>query len=351
MPSIDDVAKKAGVSTATVSRSFRSPALLSEETQQRVLDAARQLNYRPRGLRIRTAVENSDIETPRKVHEAIGFQFFADRPEDTLQSNSFYAPLLMGAQDEAATLGLNLLVHTTDRHRLAREMPKMVEERAISGMLLVGAGADPETLAFFAENVPHVVLLDDYDPSGQFECITSDGFGGARQVAQYLLGLGHRRIAFFLGEENVRPFQARLHGYLSALFDAGIIPDPGLVIGGQFEDSDEVREEAIRAVLLQNDRPTALLVANDEYAFAVMRILRRIGLRIPEDISLVGFDDIAFCAHTDPPLTTVRVDKEGMGRLGVRRLYAQMQTGSVNLLPAHNELPVSLVVRQSCRSL
>lgn len=351
MPSIDDVAKKAGVSTATVSRSFRSPALLSDETQQRVLDAASQLNYRPRGSRVRLSPVGASIEPPQRNHETIGFQFCADRPEDTLISNTFYAQMLMGAQDEAAALGLNMLIHTTDRHRLTKALPKMVQDQAISGMLLVGTGADPETLAYFAESVPHLVLLDDRDPTGQIECITSDGFGGAREATNYLLECGHRRIGFFLGEENVRPFQQRLHGYISALFDAGIMADPHLIIGGEFDEAEELRTERIRQVVHGTDRPTALLVANDQHAFDVLRMLRRLGLQVPDDISVIGFDDIPFCTHTDPPLTSVRVDKESMGRLGVRRLYSHLHGNGAKPLPAHNELPVSLVIRQSCRRL
>jgi DNA-binding LacI/PurR family transcriptional regulator len=352
MPSIDDVARKAGVSTATVSRSFRSPALLSDETQQRVLDAASQLNYRPRGSRVRVAPADAAPDVARTNHETIGFQFCADRPEDTLLSNAFYAEMLMGAQDEAVALGLNMLIHTTDRHRLTKALPKMVQDQAISGMLLVGTGADPETLAYFAESVPHLILLDDRDPTGRIECVTSDGFGGAREATNYLMECGHRRIGFFLGEENVRPFQQRLHGYISALFDAGIVPDPNLIIGGEFDEADELRTERVRRVVQSAHKPTALLVANDQHAFDLLRILRRLGLQVPDDISVIGFDDIPFCTHTDPPLTTVRVDKANMGRLGVRRLYAHLHSGDgAKPLPAHNELPVSLVIRQSCRRL
>jgi Transcriptional regulators len=354
MSSIHDVAKRAGVSTATVSRTFRSPGLLTEETQRRVLEAAKQLGYRPRRARSAAATTGEDAPRPREAREeAIGFQFFADRPADTLQSNAFYAPMLMGAQEEAAALGMHLLVHTTDRHRLAKELPKMVQDEAIAGSLLVGTGADPATLARFSERLPHLVLLDDLDPTGQFECVTSDGFGGMFEATNYLLGLGHRRIGFFLVEEEVRPFRERLHGYVSALFRAGITPDPAMVLGGRFEDPDEERIARLAALVTHPDperRPTALLASNDDYAFYALRHLRRLGLRVPEDISLIGFDDTPFSTHTDPPLTTVRVDKEAMGRLAVQRLVARIRSpeGGTTHHPVHNQMPVSLVVRQSC---
>lgn len=362
MPSIQDVAEKAGVSVATVSRSFRTPELLTEETKRRVVEAARQLNYTPRRTRAAGtageggAADSAEGGAGREAPDAIGFQFLADRPTDTLQSNTFYAPMLMGAQEAAAEAGLHLLVHTTDRHRLARALPRMVEEQAIVGMVLVGsAGADPATLARFADLVPHLILLDDPDATGRFESVTSDGFGGARAATRYLLELGHRRIAFFLAEEEVRPFRERLHGYAGALLDAGIMPDPALVIGGRFEDSDEARRDRIVQTLTgmpPGQRPTALLTANDEYAFVVLRVLRQIGLRVPDDISLIGFDDISFSTHTDPPLTTVHVDGEAMGRLAVQRLVARLHPyWKEEAAPVQNRLPVSLVVRQSCRAI
>ena len=113
MPSIKDVAKEAGVSTATVSRTFTTPSLINEHTHKRVMEAARQLNYQPGRLR---APRGQSRQTS-KTRDAIGFQFFAAEPGDTLQSNMFYAPVLSGAQNEADKQGLHLLLHTTDRRR------------------------------------------------------------------------------------------------------------------------------------------------------------------------------------------------------------------------------------------
>jgi DNA-binding LacI/PurR family transcriptional regulator len=347
MPSIEDVAKRAGVSITTVSRTFRSPGLLSEKTQRRVLEAARELNYQPRAARPGVSRETAV--------DAIGFQFFADRPDDTLQSNAFYAAMLLGAQEEASSLGFHLIVHTTDRHRLAQELPPMVRAEVIAGMLLVGAGVDAVTLAHFADTVPHIILVDDWDMTGQLESVTSDGFDGAFEATRYLVEQGHRRIGFFLAEENVRPFQERLNGYISGLFHAGIPLDRNLVIGGTFEDRVAEREARLASLFTQPDPPTAFLTANDEYAFLVLRTLRRLGRRVPEDISVIGFDDLPFSAHTEPSLTTVRVDRETMGRLAVQRLVMRIRNpdgrGRLSRTSIRNQVPVSLVIRHSCRRL
>ena len=345
MPSITDVAKIAGVSTATVSRTFNTPRLINEQTQQRVLAAARQLNYQPRRARL-SAV--SDKKSATSI-EYIGFQFFAAAPSDALVSNTFYASVLAGVQAEATAFALHLLLHTTDRHSLSQEIPKMILQRAVGGILLVGT-TDPAILATFAQHVPKIVLVDNRDETGMYESVISDGFGGAYIATRYLLELGHRRIGFFLGEPDVPTFQDRLRGYRCALLDAGILPDPAAVISGA---SSEEREANLGHLLCASLPPTALIAANDDYAFVTMRVCRQVFRRIPEDISLIGFDDLPRCVETYPALTTVRVDKEYMGRLAVRRLHTRMH--AENLLRSEpsicNQVPVSLIVRQSCRAV
>ena len=353
MASIRDVAREAGVSPATVSRTFTSPGLINEQTQKRVLAVANQLNYFPPRLRTPRAKSTTAIPRMSQPHNAIGFQFFAAEQNDTLGSNTFYAPVLAGAQAEAATLGLHLLVHTTDRHSLSREMPKMISEQAIGGMLLVGT-ADPAILCSFAERVPHIILVDNRDETCVHESVQSDGFGGMYAAASHLLKLGHRRIGFFLAESGVATFQDRLRGYVCALFEAGISPEAERIIASG--PGDDAREARLTAVLSASpgNRPTALLTANDHYAFLAMRVCRRLGLSVPGDISIIGFDDIYLSQHTDPPLTTVRVDKEQLGRIAVKRLHARIHTeeGTPRVeAPVRHEVPVSLIQRQSCRAL
>lgn len=351
MSSIQEVAKKAGVSTATVSRTFSAPNLINALTQKRVLEAAEQLNYQPRRQRVSSVTQR----TTAAASNAIGFQFFGATSSDTLQSNTFYAPMLAGAQAEASTLGMHLLVHATDRHSLSVELPKMVLDRFVGGMLLVGT-ADPAILSTFAAHVPHIVLVDNRDATGAYESVVSDGFGGAFAATQYLLRLGHRRIAYFLSEPGVVTFQDRLHGYCCALWEAGIAPDTSLII---MDDTVDASTRHLSQLLTAAAAPTALLTANDWCALSAMRVCRDVGRRIPDDISLIGFDDISLSMHTDVPLTTVRVDKELMGRLAVRRLCAQMQAAaganSASSLPGEtpicNQVPVSLIVRASCRAI
>lgn len=356
MANIRDVARAAGVSPATVSRTFATPNLINVQTQKRVIEIARQLNYRPPHLRSAKTGGRiaKSVSATVSARDAIGFQFFTatDSPYDTLAGNNFYGPVFTGAMEEASNLGLHLLVHTTNRHALSLEMPRMVQEQAIGGMLLVGT-ADPEILATFAAHVPNLVLVDNRDETGIYESVISNGFGGAYAATRHLLDLGHRRIGFLLSEQGVTTFEDRLHGYLSALFDAGITPDQGLVLRAKV-DSNELQLEQLSSYLSASGRPTALVSSNDNAAIQVLRLCRSLEISVPADLSVIGFDDIEISSHTDPPLTTVRVAKEQMGRLAVRRLYARLNNESESSLveqPVRHEIPVTLVVRESCRSI
>ncbi len=225
----------------------------------------------------------------------------------------------------------------------------MIVERAVGGMLLVGT-AEAAILEMFARHVPQIVLLDNRDETGNYESVLSDGFGGAYAAVTYLLELGHRRIGFFVTEPQVTTFTDRLRGYRSALFESGITPDKSLLASGQSEFESE---KALVQMLHSPLRPTALICVNDKHALDAVRVCRELELKIPEDLSLIGFDDVPFAAHMHPQLTTVRVNKEFMGRLAVRRLHERMQHALTNKCPepaVSVHVPVSLIFRASCIS-
>ena len=280
------------------------------------------LEYRPPRQRSITAAKVRQQITDKRgsfIADTIGFQFFAatDDPYDTLITNNFYAPILSGAQAEASDLGVNLLVSTTTRNRFFAEAPRMIRDRAIQGMLLVGR-ADNEVLGMFAQNVSEIVLVDHYDKESGLEGIISDSFGGAYETTQYLVALGHRRIGFFLGGAMMGTFHLRENGYVCALFEAGIALNRDLVIGATDNEAQAATE--LFALLSSSNCPTALVAANDSNAIIALKMCRELGLRVPEDISIAGFDDVESASHTEPPLTTVRVNKESMGRYAVRCL-------------------------------
>jgi len=346
MSSIHEVAKHAGVSTATVSRTFSTPDLLSHETRERVLAVADRLNYRPRR---RASKPSPEISRPNETSDCLGFLFFAS-DSDSNQINDFYASVLVGAQEEAAHLGMHLIVRTQPRYAIQSEMPKMSRDQTVSGTLLVGA-APSQVLRMFMDQTAAAVLVDNQALDSDFDCVVSDGFGGMYTATKHLLDLGHRKIGFVLNEPTAPSFKDRLHGYQSALYDAGLAPDPKWIVIAQ---RDQLIEPFVIAMLESTDRPTAILAANDMNAFGVMKACRDAGLSIPQDVSVIGFDDIPFSVHTYPPLTTVSVDKHYLGRLAVRQLHRRIQETELGtpVEPAVQiTVPVTLIHRETCQAV
>ena len=340
MPTLNDIALEAGCSIATVSRTFASPERLNKETRERVLAVADRMNYRPRRSAIVQAVSPGNF---------VGFQFFASSPSDTLRDNTFYAAVLAGAQAEAAVQGIHLVLHTTHPGVSAEDLPKMVRDKTVAGLLLVGIGADNEdVLNAFHQYIPRLVLIDNHDPTGQHDCILSDGAGGALAATRKLFEMGHRRVGFLLSDSRVKTFRDRLQGYLGAHYEAGRQVDPALIIAT--EGLEDVYTH-LTPYLQSADPPTALLASNDLAASATMQVCRHLGIDIPSALSLIGFDDLGFSSHTFPTLSTVHVDKEMLGRVAVRRLLTRLRADMTDDPPLSLVLPVSLVLRQSCRTL
>jgi DNA-binding LacI/PurR family transcriptional regulator len=320
------------------------------------LDAAKRLNYLPNRERMqnksRLPLGEPAPPPDQTLNQEgfIGFQFFSYSSADLLHANAFYAPMMVGAQTEAANLGLHLLMHTTHRYAMDIELPKMIRERTVSGMLLVGT-ADPLVLSLFLEHIPEIVLVDNRDTTGRHDCIISNGFAGTVEAARYLFELGHRKIGFINDDPNAPTIADRLHGFICAHFDAGRTVDPNHIL--RLKPGDDVVEK-IKEYLLRPNPPTAVITSIDLTASHVLRACHELDIQVPNELSVVGFDDIDLSSQLWPPLTTVRVNKELMGRLGVSRLQDRLKardSSPETMPPVTIEVPVSLVVRQSCRKL
>lgn len=362
MVSILEVAKQAGVSTATVSRTFSTPGLLREETCAKVLETANRLNYRPRRSKTGNQASTSYAGQNPKLKKAdtIGFQFFGQDEMDLVGTNQFYGPVLAGAQSEAANAGMHLMMHATHRHELLERLPKMVEERSVAGLLLVGS-ADPKVVQTFAEHVPHIVLVDNVDETGRYDCVLPDGFRGMYSATKHLIELGHEQITYYVDSLATPTFKDRLHGFICAHVDAGLTPRPPLVV----PEDRGAHASIVCEYLSSPTRPTAMVAASDWLALDLIKACGIIGLRIPFDLSIVGYDDIEISAMTDPGLTTVRVEKELLGRLAVRRLLHHIERdsqissrGHANAAgtrrkepPIHITVPVTLIHRQSSHAI
>lgn len=314
-PTQSDVARLAGVSRATVSYvlSGRTGGSIAtaEETRQRVLQAAAALGYEPnamaRSLRLRES-------------KTIGLLV-----PDT--GNPYYWSLLQGAEAEAHSCGYDiLLVHTALDPVRERDAIRAVLRRRVDGLLIILAFHDrvaEEVRNVVGRRNPVVLIGEAAMLDANVDSVQSDHAGGGVQMMAHLLSLGHRQIGFVFGVAGPPLGQERLDAYRQALRSIGA-QDPDELV----EHCGVTLEEGYRAahrLLGRSPRPTALLVINDLLALGVLRAVHERGLRVPEDVSVASFDDIPMARYANPPLTTVCVHADRVGRTAMRLCFDRMR--------------------------
>jgi len=296
-PTIYDVARRARVSTATVSRALNGTSAVASQTRERIDRAVRALGYRP------NVVARSLVT---KVTHTIALLL----PDIT---NPFFPDLVKGVQTLADERGYTVLLCSVagDASR-EEEYLEMLSAKQVDGALLVGLVCGHQTIARFARHGIPIVSLDRNIDYPRAPIVQVNHRKGARVATEYLLELGHRGVAHISGPIGLRVSQERLAGYREALNKAGIGYDPGLVVSGNF--TEEAGYTGIEALLEAATAFTAVFAANDLAAIGATAALKDRGHRVPEDVSVVGFDDIRLAAYTSPPLTTIRQPTYEMGR-------------------------------------
>jgi LacI family transcriptional regulator len=307
---IKEVAQRAGVSVATVSSVIRGATggnvRISPPTRLRVEDAIRELGYRPnilaRGLR-------------NQKSELLGFI------TDVVGNNLATGAMLQGAQDAASEAGTALLLFTSgNKPEIERRAIDIMHGHRVDGLIY-------GTMSHRVVDVPDgirdlpTVLLDARASDASLSSVEPDDERGGYEATRYLIAAGHRRIAFINTCETSRAADERLAGYRRALTEAGIEPDPGLLTTATNTLSVRMGEDAVAPLLELPERPTAIFAYNDPLAQGVYQAIRRAGLRIPDDVSIVGYDDqLHIAAALEPGLTTMRLPHYEMGRWAVGHL-------------------------------
>jgi LacI family transcriptional regulator len=286
-PTIYDVARLAGVSTATVSRALNGTGQIAAATSVAIEAAVRQLGYQPN-----TVARSLVTKTTQTIALLL--------PDI---SNPFYAALVSGIQDRALAVGSTMLLCTTEGDPEREEQYlSLLRAKQVDGVLVDGLVLPPERIAdFVREGLPIVCLDRDID-STSVPLVQVDNRLGARLATEHLLSLGHTRIAHVAGAPGLRISDERIGGYSDALAAAAVEHSRALVAVGSF--TEEGGYEAMRA-LLALSKLTAVFAANDLSALGVMHAIAESGRRIPADVSVVGFDDLRLAGHTTPPLTTI----------------------------------------------
>lgn len=335
-PTIQDVARFANVSTATVSRALSTPGRVSEGTRERVSEAIRvtgyTLNQAARSLRQRTA---------RTILVAL--------PDIR---NSFFSSILDAIEREATNRGYGVLVANLF---LAQDPAKRLQDYMLSnradGLLLLDGSLDLaslHTLTLPPHSVPLVVACEEIPNSG-FHMVLTDNQQAAERATRHLIDLGHKNIGHLLGPEQNVVARDRLAGFKRALGQAGLPLRQSWLLRGNFEMEGGFTAAAHYMAL--EERPTAIFAANDESAIGFLSGLRQHGIECPRDISVVGFDDLAFAAHYAPPLTTMRQPRELLGRMAAEALIDLLEDVDQRRGRLRIVLNSDLIVRESTAHL
>lgn len=331
---IDDIARESGASPTTVSLVLRDKPGIGEETRDRVLSAAQALGYQRRPSRVRRS--EADVRTI-----ALLFRARLRHPAEATPSVSpFYSWVLTGLEAEAKAKRMNLLYATVqvDEHNDAVELPTHLLDQPLDGILAIGPFR-PETLAqFAAEGGRPLVTLDGPASARDRSGVVTDNIEGTVEATRYLIAQGHRDIGLLAPPEGVNAnFDERARGFRHAMEDAGLAWGMGAI-------NDDVAG-AVHGLLKEHPDTTAIFAVNDAFALEAIRALERMGKRVPQDVSVMGFDDIDLAAQLQPGLTTMAIDKVSMGRLAIRLL--DFRFASPNAANAIVTLVPRLMVRAS----
>ncbi|AMX82223.1 LacI family transcriptional regulator [Geobacillus subterraneus] len=329
MVRISDVAKLANVSTATVSRVLSNSGNVKKETTEKVLEAIRKLNYQPNML----ARQLRKLET-KTILVVV--------PDIT---NTFFSKVLRGIEHVAIENDYEVLLGDTGNN-IERESGylNILRQRKADGMILLTARLESHVLEEIASEFP-VVLACEYLEGSTIPTVSIDNISSARKATEYLIHLGHRRIGFISGPLNVILSRDRLKGFRQAMAQHGIPVESFLVQEGDF--SFESGYNMMMKFLALDQPPTAVFASNDEMAIGAIKAIKSKGLRVPDDISVVGFDDIQFASIYEPALTTISQPMFEIGKKAMELLIKLINKDELE--KSQYILEDQLVIRETCK--
>ena len=332
-----DVAAATGLSPAAVSLALRGKPGVSDESRVKILEASRRLGYRP--LSSISRHHNGPVTVTLVIRALHG---------DSPDANRFYGPVLAGIEERCRRLHIRLMfaIMPVDEHNYPIEIPHAVTEHETDGLILVGAHFGPHNAGLLRGDPP-AVLVDAYaEEEGVYDSIDTDNVYGGRTAIRYLIGRGHRDIAILGTAPDAFPsIRERRLGYAQALAEAGLAPHYVDVPYYEHEQAAAAAVEYIRA----HPEVTAVFCANDLVAVTFIQAARPAGIDVPAQVSVIGFDDIDLASFISPALTTMAVDKPGMGRLAVSLLSHQIEVEK-RCVTATLVRP-ELIVRETVRTL
>jgi LacI family transcriptional regulator len=327
MATIKDVAKLSGVAVSTASYALNNSTKVSEETRQKVLAAAKQLNYQKNGLA-------SDLKRTSTNTIAL---ILSDL------SGPYYSELIKGVQDVASTNGYDLIACSSIGGAQSTAV-KFLREKRVDGVIILAHNIDDETILESSREGFPIVVLDRSVQSEHVVQIEVDNEHGALMATEHLIQKGSRDIAYVSGPYNSHDNELRFKGYRAALEKHGIEYRPKWKVSGGF--TREGGYQATKMIIAQKDVPHAIFYANDEMAIGGIQALNEKKISVPDDISIIGFDDIQLSEYVSPPLTTMRQPKYEAGALAVHLIFQVLSKEKVD---QNYKLTTELIERKSVK--
>jgi LacI family transcriptional regulator len=328
MTTIKQVAALAGVSSATVSHVINGTRFVSETVCEQVQKAMSDLDYHPNAL-------------ARSLRSGITHTLGLILPDS---ANPFFAEVGHSIEIAAFEAGYSVILCNTendfDKESLYMDV---LTNKLVDGMIFVATGERSESLKKLLELEIPIVVMDRDFPGLELDVVLTDNLRGGYLATQHLISQGHKRIGCIAGPSGINPSSQRITGFKQAMQEANLIVDPKIMLSGDFHPMSGW--EAGRALLTQQNPPTAIFACNDLMAMGVLRTATEMGLRVPDDLALVGYDDIELASYTNPPLTTIKQPKVEMGLTTLNFLLSRIK--DKQSAPQRTLLPVSLVVRGS----
>ncbi len=327
---LKEIAKEAGVNVSTASRALTGAYGVRKETREKVLAAAKKLGYRP-NLMARGLVTGRS--------QTIGVLVSDIR-------NPYFAEIARGAEDAAFRASFDVILCNSDLNPAKQiQYVRSLLEKNVAGILMnsIAALTEEQCEELSGCGVP-VVLLNKPKAKYAFSTVLGDNYQGGRQAGEYLLGSGHRTLAHLTGHRGHGNFADRCRGFLDAAEEVAELTPP-LVMRG--DHTYRGGYEMASKLFAQHTEVTAIFAANDVIAFGVVQAAREAGKTIPDDVSLIGFDNLEFSALIHPPLTTIHQPKYEIGQAAVEILLRQIRSDDPGF-PEQQVFGVTLVERQSC---
>jgi LacI family transcriptional regulator len=333
MTTIRQVADKAGVSVTTVSHVINNTRFVSDVLRERVQRAMTELNYRPNAL-------------ARSLRLGQTHTLGLILPDS---ANPFFAEIGHAIEAAAFERGYSVILCNTENDP-AKELlyTNVLENRQVDGMIFVAAGGNHEALSSIVRNGLPLVVVDRDLGSPGVDAVTTNNYQGGLLATRHLIELGHTIIGCITGPSDLTPSAERVTGYSDALKEADLEVKGTLFVRGDFHVPSGLT--AATHLLQQDPRPTALFVCNDLMAIGALHAAAQLGLRVPDDVAIVGFDDIELASYTIPPLTTVCQPKQEIGHTAIQLILDRMASPAHS--PRHEILRPQLMIRaSSTRSL